>query len=173
VAILGMSSLLGRAVRLVVGLPILAATTDRLVGTKWQAAILVLLVVVSRRRPDLRLVDIDDADARTCSQWLAPYLMVSPFIVFAICLCEGLGFPHDQVFAAAVTLGFASDFLQGRDVLGGTATHYACAPGGEVRRAQPVPPRAVAAAWHWLLIAGVISFLSTARISFSLGVTPG
>jgi hypothetical protein len=91
------------------GLSILAATADRLVwaGVKWRAAIIVLLVVVSPRRPDLRLLDIGDADARTCSRWLTPYLMVSPFIVFAIWPCERLGFSHDQVFGAALALGLA------------------------------------------------------------------
>jgi small-conductance mechanosensitive channel len=152
------------------GLPILAATADRLVwaGVKWRAAIIMLLVVVSPRRPDLRLLAIDDADARTCSRWLAPYLMVSPFIVFAIWLCERLGFGHDAVFGAALTLGLAvtaykvAMFWAVRRPI---AHAILAATGGEPGGFR----RAVAASWHWLFIAGAIGVVVAATIAFSLG----
>jgi hypothetical protein len=91
------------------GLPILAQTADGLVwaGVKWRVAIIVLSIVVSRRRPDLRLLAIDDADAGTCARWLTPYLTIAPFNIFAIWLLERLGFSHDEVFGAALALGLA------------------------------------------------------------------
>jgi small-conductance mechanosensitive channel len=152
------------------GLPILAATADRLVwaGVKWRAAIIILLVVVSPRRPDLRLLAIDDADARTCSRWLAPYLMVSPFIVFAIWLCERLGFSHDQVFGAALALGLAvtaykiAMFWAVRRPIAHAILTARCGEPGEFRRV-------VAGSWHWLFIAGAIGVVVVATIAFSLG----
>jgi small-conductance mechanosensitive channel len=152
------------------GLPILGATADRLVwaGVKWRAAIIILLVVVSPRRPDLRLLAIDDADARTCSRWLAPYLMVSPFNVFAIGLCERLGFVHDAVFGAALALGLAvtaykiAMFWAVRRPIAHAILAARCGEPGQFRRA-------VAASWHWLFIAGAIGVLAAATIAFSLG----
>src|SRR5215469_7937972 len=52
------------------GRPILAETADRLIwaALQWRLSIVLLTIVVSPRRSDLRLLAIDDADARVCSR---------------------------------------------------------------------------------------------------------
>jgi small-conductance mechanosensitive channel len=152
------------------GLPILAAAADRLVwaAVKWRTALIFLSVVVSPRRPDLRLLEIDDADARTCSRWLTPYLTIAPFNVFAIWLCERLGFSHDAVFGAALAIGLAitaykiAMFWAVRRPIAHAILAARCGEPGEFRRA-------VAASWHWLFIAGAIAIVIAATIAFALG----
>ena len=75
------------------GRPILEATADRLVWTalRWRLSIVLLTIVVSPRRPDLRLLAIDDADARVCSRWFSVYLTVAPLNFFVVWLVEQLG----------------------------------------------------------------------------------
>ena len=152
------------------GLPILAETADGLVSAsvKWRVAIIVLIIVVSPRRPDLRLLAIGDADARTCSRWLAPYLTVAPFNIFAIWLCERLGFSHDQVFGAALALGLvvtAYKVAMFWAVRRPIAHAILAATSGEPGRFR----RTIAAAWHWIFIAGAIGVVVAATIAFALG----
>jgi hypothetical protein len=89
------------------GRPILAETADRLVWTalQWRLSIVLLHIVVSPRRADLRLLAIDDADARVCSRWFSVYLTVAPFNFFVVWLVERLEFGHAAVFGAATLLG--------------------------------------------------------------------
>ena len=89
------------------GRPILAQTADRLIwaALQWRLSIVLLIIVVSPRRSDLRLLDIDDADARVCSRWFSVYLTVAPFNFFLVWLVARLGFAHDAVFGAATLLG--------------------------------------------------------------------
>ena len=89
------------------GRPILAQTADRLVWTalQWRLSIVVLSIVLSPHRSDLRLLAIDDADARICSRWFWVYLTVAPFNFFFVWLVERLGFSQAAVFGAALTLG--------------------------------------------------------------------
>ena len=89
------------------GRPILAETADRLVwaALQWRLSIVLLTIVVSPRRSDLRLLAIDDADARVCSRWFSAYLAVAPFNFFVVWLVERLGFGHAAVFGAAILLG--------------------------------------------------------------------
>src|SRR5215472_8620200 len=152
------------------GLSILAETADGLVwaGVKWRVAIIILIIVVSPRRPDLRLLAIGDADARTCSRWLTPYLTVAPFNIFAIWLCERLGFSHDQVFGAALALGLvvtAYKVAMFWAVRRPIAHAILAATSGEPGRFR----RTIAAAWHWLFIAGAIGVVVAATIAFALG----
>src|SRR5215469_4796350 len=88
------------------GRPILAETADRLVWTalQWRLSIVLLIIVVSPRRSDLRLLTIDDADARVCSRWFSVYLTVAPFNFFIVWLVERLGLGQEAVFGAALTL---------------------------------------------------------------------
>ena len=123
------------------GLPILEDTADQLVwaALKWRLSIILLLIVLSPRRPDLRLLAIDDADARACFRWLAGYLTMNPFNVFLIWLGERLGFAHEAVFGAAFAFGPRHHRLQGGDVLGIAATDRARDPGGDRGRARRLP----------------------------------
>src|SRR5215813_12984702 len=67
------------------GRPILAETADRLIwaALQWRLSIVLLIIVVSPRRSDLRLLAIDDADARVCSRWFSIYLAVAPVNFFS------------------------------------------------------------------------------------------
>src|ERR1700745_3193773 len=76
-----------------------------LAALQWRLSIVLLIIVVSPRRSDLRLLAIDDGDARVCSRWFLVYLAVLPFNFFFGGVVERLGFGHDAVFAAAMTLG--------------------------------------------------------------------
>jgi small-conductance mechanosensitive channel len=151
------------------GRPILEETADRLVWAAliWRLLIIILMIVVSPQRSDLRLLAIDDADARTCSRWFAVYLTINPFNVFLIWLVERLGFGHDAVFGAALALGLP-------------ITAYKVAMFWAVRRpigrailasgGGPGPfRRGVAASWHWLFIALAVGILVAATIELSLG----
>jgi hypothetical protein len=64
--------------------PILNESADQLVWSalKWRLLVTVLLVVLSPRRADLRLLAIDDADARVCFRWVAVYLALIPLYPF-------------------------------------------------------------------------------------------
>src|SRR5262249_22700311 len=87
--------------------PLLQETADQLLWAtlKWRLAMIGLLIVVSPYRADLRLLAIDDADARSCARWLAVYLLMNPFNVFLVWLVERLGFGHAAVFGGAFVLG--------------------------------------------------------------------
>src|SRR6266404_3037408 len=89
------------------GRPILEETADHLIWTalQWRVSIVLLTIIVSPRRPDLRLLAIDDADARVCSRWFSVYLAAAPVHVFAVWLVERLGFGQEVVFGAALMLG--------------------------------------------------------------------
>jgi moderate conductance mechanosensitive channel len=152
------------------GRPILAETADRLVWTalQWRLSIVLLIIVVSPRRSDLRLLAIDDADARVCSRWFSVYLAVAPFNFFVVWLVERLGFGHDAVFAAAMTLGL---IITGYKIVMFSATRHPiarailAATGGE-----PGPVRrAVAASWHWFFIVLSLGIFFGSGIEFALG----
>jgi len=89
------------------GRPILAETAVRLVwaALQWRLSIVLLIIVFSPHRSDLRLLAIDDADARVCSRWFSVYLAVAPFNFFIVWLIERLGFGHEAVFGGAILLG--------------------------------------------------------------------
>jgi len=152
------------------GQPILEETADRLVwaATQWRLSIILLMIVVAPRRPDLRLLAIDDVDARVCSRWFSVYLAVAPLNFFVVGLVERLGLGQQAVFAAALLPGTAITLYKvamfwatrrpiGRAILAAT--------GGE-----PGPiRRAVAASWHWFFIALSLGILIAATIEFALG----
>jgi small-conductance mechanosensitive channel len=150
--------------------PILETTAGGLVWavTKWWLSVIGLNVIVSPQRADLRLLAINDRDARICFRWLAPYLAFGPFNVFAIWLGERLGFAHEELFGAAFVLGIAITLYKvamfyalrrpiGRAILAATGDEP-----GQFRRA-------LAASWHWLFIAVTIATFAAANIGFSLG----
>jgi hypothetical protein len=152
------------------GRPILAETADRLVwaALQWRLSIILLMIVVAPRRPDLRLLAIDDADARVCSRWFSVYLAVAPLNFFFVWLAERLGFGQEAVFGAALTLGLA---ITGYKVVMFWMTRrpiaraILAATGGE-----PGPiRRAVAASWHWVFIALSVGIFVGAGIEFALG----
>jgi moderate conductance mechanosensitive channel len=152
------------------GRPILAQTADRLIwaALQWRLSIVLLVIIVSPRRSDLRLLAIDDGDARVCSRWFSVYLTVAPFNFFLIWLVERLGFGHEAVFGAAATLGFVitsykvAMFWATRRPI---ARAILAATGGE-----PGPVRrAVAASWHWVFIALSVGIFVAATIEFALG----
>ena len=152
------------------GRPILAETTDRLVwaALQWRLSIVLLTIVLSPRRSDLRLLAIDDGDARVCSRWFAVYLTVAPFNFFLIWLIEQLGFGQEAVFGAAASLGLVITcykvvmFWATRQPI---ARAILAATGGE-----PGPVRrAVAASWHWFFIALALGIFFGAGVEFALG----
>jgi small-conductance mechanosensitive channel len=152
------------------GRPILAETADRLVwaALQWRLSIVLLIIVVSPRRSDLRLLAIADADARVCSRWFSVYLAVAPFNFFVVWLVERLGFGHDAVFGAALTLGLIitvykiAMFWATRHPI---ARAILAATGGE-----PGPVRrAVAASWHWFFIALSLGIFFGSGIELALG----
>jgi moderate conductance mechanosensitive channel len=152
------------------GRPILAQTADRLVwaALQWRLAIVLLIIIVSPRRSDLRLLAIDDGDARVCSRWFSVYLTVAPFNFFLIWLVERLGFGQEAVFGAAASFGL---IITGYKVAMFWATRrpiaraILAATGGE-----PGPVRrAVAASWHWAFIALSVGIFIAAGIEFALG----
>ena len=152
------------------GRPILAETADRLVwaALQWRLSIVLLIIVVSPRRSDLRLLAIDDADARVCSRWFSVYLAVAPFNFFVVWLVERLGFGHDAVFGAAMTVGL---MITAYKIVMFWATRHPiarailAATGGE-----PGPVRrAVAASWHWFFIVLSLGIFFGSGIEFALG----
>jgi small-conductance mechanosensitive channel len=152
------------------GRPILAETADRLIwaALQWRLSIVLLIIVVSPRRSDLRLLAIDDADARVCARWFSVYLAVAPFNFFVVWLIERLGFGHEAVFGAALILGLVitvykiAMFWATRCPI---ARAILAATGGE-----PGPiRRAVAASWHWFFIALSLGIFFGSGIELALG----
>jgi len=152
------------------GRPILVATADRLVWSalQWRLSIVLLSIVLSPHRADLRLLTIDDADARRCSRWFSVYLAVAPLNFLVVWLVERLGFEQQAVFGAALLPGVAITLYKvamfwatrqpiARAVLAATGSEP-----GAVRRA-------VAASWHWFFIALSLGILIGATIEFALG----
>jgi small-conductance mechanosensitive channel len=152
------------------GRPILAETADRLVwaALQWRLSIVLLIIIVSPRRSDLRLLAIDDADARVCSRWFSVYLAVAPFNFFIVWLVERLGFGQEAVFGAALTLGLVVTAY--KIVMFWVTRHpiaraILAATGGE-----PGPVRqAVAASWHWFFIALSLGIFFGSGIELALG----
>ena len=152
------------------GRPILEETADHLIwaALQWRVSIVLLTIVVSPHRPDLRLLAIDDADARVCSRWFSVYLAAAPLNVFVVWFVERLGFGQDAVFGAALSLGLiitlykVAMFWATRRPI---ARAILAATGGE-----PGPVRrAVAASWHWVFIALSLGIFIAAGIEFALG----
>ncbi len=152
------------------GRPILEETADHLIWTalQWRLSIVLLTIVVSPRRPDLRLLAIDDDDARVCSRWFSVYLAAAPLNLFAIWIVERLGIGQDAVFGAALSLGLAITLYKVAmfwATRGPIARAILAATGGE-----PGPVRrAVAASWHWVFIALSLGIFIAAGIEFALG----
>jgi small-conductance mechanosensitive channel len=152
------------------GRPILAETADRLVwaALQWRLSIVLLTIVVSPRRSDLRLLAIDDADARVCSRWFSAYLAVAPFNFFVVWLVERLGFGHAAVFGAAILLGLVITlykiemfWVTRRPI----ARAILAATGGEPGLVR----RAVSACWHWSFIALSLGIFFGSGIELALG----
>ena len=152
------------------GRSILAETADRLVWTalQWRLSIVLLVIILSTRRSDLRLLAIDDVDARVCSRWFSVYLTVAPFNFFVVWLIERLGFGQAAVFGAATLLGLVitlykiAMFWATRRPI---ARAILAATGGE-----PGPVRqAVAASWHWFFIALSVGIFFGSGIELALG----
>ena len=152
------------------GRPILAETADRLIwaALQWRLSIVLLTIVVSPRRSDLRLLAIDETDARVCSRWFSVYLTVAPFNFFVVWLVERLGFGHDAVFGAAILLGLVITLYKIEmfwATRGPIARAILAATGGE-----PGPVRrAVAASWHWFFIALSLGIFFGSGIELALG----
>src|SRR3984893_18448786 len=152
------------------GRPILEETADHLIwaALQWRVSIVLLTIVVSPRRPDLRLLAIDDADARVCSRWFSVYLAAAPLNVVVVWLVERLGFGQEAVFAAALTLGLVITVYK-------VAMFWATR--GPVARAilattgaEPGPVRrAVAASSRWVFIGLSLVIFIAAGIEFALG----
>src|SRR5215831_722865 len=152
------------------GVPILGESADQLLwfALKWRLLITVLMIVVSPKRADLRLLAFDDTDARISFWWLAVYFAVIPLSPFLIWLVERLGFVHDTVLGAALALGLS-------------ITTYKVAMYWAIRRPiarailaatgdEPGPVRrAVAASWHWFFITLTLVVFLMASVEFSLG----
>jgi len=152
------------------GRPILEETADRLVwaALKWRLLVIGLLIVVSPYRSDIRLLAIEDADARTCARWIAVYLAASPFVVFADWLIERLGFGHEAVFGAALAFGVAITAY--KVAMFWTIRHPIARAILAATGRKPGPfRRAVAASWHWLFIALALGLFLAAVIQLSMG----
>lgn len=148
----------------------LEETADRLVwaALEWRFAIAALVIVLSPRQADLRLLRIDDAGAARCMGWLGVYATIAPFDYCLIWLVERVGFSHSVVFGAASLLGTAT-------------TAYKIAMLWAIRRPiagailaatgeQPSPlRRGIAASWHWLFIALALAVMAAAVVAFSFG----
>jgi small-conductance mechanosensitive channel len=132
-------------------------------------SLIVLIVIVSPYRSDLRLMVLDDADARTTFHWLAGYAALNPLYVFLVWLVEELGFGQETVFSAALAFGFAVTVYKvmmfwairrpiQRAILAATA-------------GEPGPfRRAVAAGWHWFFIVfAAFGVYAATAIALSLG----
>jgi moderate conductance mechanosensitive channel len=152
------------------GRPILEETADHLIWTalQWRVSIVLLTIIVSPHRPDLRLLAIDDADARVCSRWFSVYLAAAPLNVFAVWLVERLGFGQEALLGLALTLGIVitvykvAMFWATRRPI---ARAILAVTGGE-----PGPVRrAVAKSWHWMFIALSLGIFLAATIEFALG----
>jgi moderate conductance mechanosensitive channel len=152
------------------GRPILAETADRLVwaALQWRLSIVLLTIVLSPRRSDLRLLTIDDADARVCSRWFSFYLTVAPLNFFVVWLVERLEFGHEAVFGAAILLGLVITlykigmFWATRRPI---ARAILAATGGEPGLIR----QAVAASWHWFFIVLSLGIFFGSGIEFALG----
>jgi moderate conductance mechanosensitive channel len=159
-ALLGVSS--GRA--------IMEETADQLVwrALDWRLSIIVLIIVLSPGRPDLRLIALDDADARACFRWLAVYLTISPLDVFLVWLIEHLGFGHETVFGAALGFGFVVTvykvvtFWAIRRPIGRAILASAAGEPSQLRRA-------LAAGWHWFFIVAAFGVFVAGTLELSLG----
>jgi moderate conductance mechanosensitive channel len=152
------------------GVPILGESADQLVwfALKWRLLITALMIVVSPQRADLRLLAIDDTDARICFRWLAVYFALIPLSSFLIWLVERLGFGHDTVIGAALALGLpitAYKVAMYWAIRRPIARAILAATGGE-----PGPVRrAVAASWHWFFITLTLVVFLMASVELSLG----
>jgi moderate conductance mechanosensitive channel len=135
---------------------------------EWRLAILVLTVVLSPDRADLRLLRINNAEAALCMRWLRIYAIVSPFAYCLIWLIERIGFAHDAVFGLAAVMGIATTVYKiaaiwairqpiSRSILAATDA------------APPPLRRAVAGGWHWFFSLLAIVIMVASFVAFSLG----
>ena len=84
----------------------LATNADPADLATWLDDNTVLLIVLSPRRADLRLLAIDDADARVCFRWVAVYLPMIPLYPFLTWVIERLGFGTGLARAGAQSKDF-------------------------------------------------------------------
>ena len=75
---------------------------------EWRLAILMLVVVLSPDRSDLRLLRTGDGDALLWMRWLRVYAVIALLDYCLIWLIERIGFAHPVVFGAALVLGAAT-----------------------------------------------------------------
>jgi moderate conductance mechanosensitive channel len=149
---------------------LLDEAADRVVwaALEWRIAIAALVIVLSPRRGDLRLLGIDDGDARRCMVWLGLYATVTPLNYILLWLVERIRFPHAVVFGAALVLSLVVTTYK---------IAMLCAIRRPIARAimaatdrEPSPfRRAVAGCWHWFFIALSLVILVAATIAFALG----
>src|SRR5215831_13407560 len=152
------------------GVPILTESAGQLVWSalKWRLLITVLLIVLSPRRADLRMLPIDDADARACFRWVGVYLAVIPLYPFVIWVIERLGFEHDAIFGVTLFLGLA---ITAYKITMFWAIRYPIAHALLAATGQEPGPirRAVAASWHWFFIALAIGIYLAGTFEIFLG----
>jgi moderate conductance mechanosensitive channel len=152
------------------GVPIVEETADELLWAtlKWRLLTIALLIVVSPYRPDIRLLQIDDADARKCARWITVYLALNPFNVFLIWFIERLGFGHAAVsgaaftFGAPITLYKVAMFWAIRAPIARAICTSSCGAPSPFRRM-------VADSWHWLFIALAFAVFGADAVAFALG----
>ena len=149
---------------------LLGEATDWIVwaALEWRVAIAILEIAFSPGRGDLRLLCIDDDDARRCIRWLAIYATITPLNYTLLWLVERIGFPQVVVFGSGLVLGFIATVYKiamlwalrrpiGRAILSAT-------------RSAPSPfRRTVAAIWHWLFILPAPLVLVAAAIAYAIG----
>jgi moderate conductance mechanosensitive channel len=152
------------------GVPILKESADQLVwfGVEWRLLITVLLIILSPRRADLRLLAIDDADARVCFRWVAVYLAMNRFYPFLIWVIERLGFGHDAILG--VTLLVPLPITAYKVAMFWAIRHPIARALLAATGQEPGPiRRAVAATWHWFFIALAIGVYLTGYVEIALG----
>jgi hypothetical protein len=149
---------------------VLEETSDRLVrgALIWRLSIIALIVVFAARRPDLRLLAIDDDDARVCSRWIAVYAAIGPLNLFLVWLVARIGAAQEAVFGAALVFGL---LVTGYKIAmiwvirGAIGRAILAATGGEPGAVR----RVVAAGWHWFFIGLSLAVFIAAAIGFSFG----
>jgi small-conductance mechanosensitive channel len=149
---------------------LLYEAADRIVwaALEWRTAIAALIIVFSPRRPDLRLLRIDDDDAHRCVRWLGFYATVSPLNYCLLWLVERIGFPHAVVFGTALVLSMIMTTYKIAmfwAIRGPIARAILAATDSE----PPLLRLVVAAGWHWFFILLSLVILVAAIIAFALG----
>ncbi|MBV8507916.1 MAG: mechanosensitive ion channel [Alphaproteobacteria bacterium] len=143
---------------------------DRIVwmALEWCIAIAALVIVFSPSRADLRLLGIDDDDARHCVRWLGLYATLTPLNYTLLWLVERIGFPHAVVFGTALVLSLVMTAYK-IAMLWAIRRPIACAILAATNSEPSGFRRAAAAAWYWFFIVLSLVILVTATIAFAVG----